>query len=140
VTRTAAQMAALHARAFSKGGAWTRKDFEELLVARNMTICHHDHGFAVLRIVPPEAEILTIAIDPSHQSKGFGRILLQELMARAQEARVEDIFLEVDSTNHAARALYASAGFDETGLRKNYYRYKNGAFGDAILLAKTFFY
>jgi len=137
VTRTATQMAALHARAFSRGGAWTRKDFEELLVARNMTICHHDHGFAVLRIVPPEAEILTIAIDPNHQGKGHGKALLSRLISIAKEARIKEIFLEVDNKNSIGRALYTSFGFNEIGFRKGYYQYKNGKCSDALMLAKT---
>lgn len=140
MSRDAAQMAALHARAFAQGGAWSLSDFQDLLETRNMVICDNPYGFAVLRIVAPEAEILTIAIAPEMQGKGHGRALLDAVLAQARSARVEDIFLEVDSNNHAARALYAAAGFDETGLRKNYYRYNTGGYGDAILLAKTLFY
>ena len=44
-------------------------------------------------------------------------------------------FLEVAAPNTAARALYASAGWQDAGLRKDYYRTPKGNL-DAILMDK----
>jgi len=46
------------------------------------------------------------------------------------------IFLEVRISNAIAIDLYKAAGFKEIGLRKNYYRLKEGR-EDAILMSKS---
>jgi ribosomal-protein-alanine N-acetyltransferase len=75
-------------------------------------------GFAVARYLPPdEIEILNIAVDPAARRRGLGRILLATLLALPGR----NLYLEVRASNSAARALYASAGFVESGVRKGYY-------------------
>ena len=46
------------------------------------------------------------------------------------------IFLEVRVSNIIAIDLYKASGFKEIGLRKNYYRTKDGR-EDAILMSKS---
>lgn len=72
---------------------------------------------------PPqaEAEIHTIGVDPAHQRRGIGRVLLRGLLAVADEVHAT-VFLEVRTDNDAARALYESEGFAVVGLRRRYYR------------------
>ena len=48
-----------------------------------------------------------------------------------------DLFLEVASDNAAARALYAKAGFIQTGLRPAYYLRTTGPAADALTLTWT---
>lgn len=82
-------------------------------------------GYAGLAFVagPPqaEAEVHTIGVDPAHQGRGIGRVLLRELLAVADAERAT-VFLEVRTDNDAARGLYESEGFVVVGVRKNYYR------------------
>jgi ribosomal-protein-alanine N-acetyltransferase len=44
--------------------------------------------------------------------------------------------LEVAETNGAARAVYAQAGFTQTGRRRGYYRGADGAAVDALVLVR----
>ena len=79
-----------------------------------------------------EAELLRIAVDPAHRAQGLARTLLQGCEAELAALGIRDLHLEVRTSNSAARALYARAGWRESGLRKNYYR--DGE--DAVLYAK----
>ncbi len=91
-------------------------------------------GFAVARqLAPDEIEVLNMAVDPAARRRGVGRALLKVLLALP--GRV--LYLEVRASNAAARALYASAGFVEAGVRKGYYAALPGAASppeDAIVM------
>ena len=120
---TPARMAEIHAAAFAgRGDSWSEADIAAILhgcTAAAVTAA--DDGFALLQIVPPEAEILTLAVDPPAQGRGLGRLLVQRVLARAVQGGVETVFLEVADDNAAARALYADAGFEAIGRRAGYY-------------------
>ena len=83
---------------------------------------HDPHGFACARIVLDEAELLTICIVPESQNQGHGGTLLRRLHGALRARNVAEVFLEVAETNHAARRLYAASGYDEAGIRRNYYQ------------------
>lgn len=84
----------------------------------NMLVAETGHsvvGFLLWRAVAlDEAEILNLAVHPEFRRQGVGLELLRGLS-------VPRIFLEVRESNHAARALYRRAGFEECGLRRKYY-------------------
>lgn len=82
----------------------------------------HVVGFACLRSVPPEAELLRLAVLPAQRRRGWGGDLLRGVCAMAQSAGVTTIHLEVAAGNRAARELYARHGFVEVGRRRGYYR------------------
>ncbi|MBL4580010.1 MAG: hypothetical protein JKY05_06120 [SAR324 cluster bacterium] len=52
----------------------------------------------------------------------------------AKSANLESLWLEVNSANKAATALYYKQGYQETGIRKNYFI---NPLGDALLLKKN---
>lgn len=79
-------------------------------------------GYAALRIVADEAELLRIGVLPDMRGKGYGRELLERVTAFAREHGAAAMTLEVRAGNETARRLYESAGFAEEGRRKNYYR------------------
>lgn len=89
-------------------------------------------GHAVMSVAADESHILNIAIDPSFQGRGFGRLLLNHLIDQAQQRNAGMAFLEVRSTNRPAAALYHSAGFNEVGLRQGYYP-ADGGREDAVV-------
>lgn len=82
-------------------------------------------GYAGLAINgrPPhvEAEVHTIAVEPAHQGKGVGELLLRGLLARADEKQAA-VLLEVRTDNEPATELYRKHGFEVVGLRKRYYQ------------------
>ncbi|HTL99331.1 MAG TPA: GNAT family N-acetyltransferase [Holophagaceae bacterium] len=79
-----------------------------------------------------EAELLRIAVDPARRGEGLGKALLAACEAELAASGIRELRLEVRVSNAAARALYARAGWRESGLRKAYYR--DGE--DAALYAK----
>lgn len=91
-------------------------------------------GFAISRLVRPEAELLTIATAPSQRGRGVGRALLSAHLARLAAAGAREIFLEVDEANDPARRLYRAFGFVEVGRRPGYYPRKDGSAATALVL------
>ena len=57
-------------------------------------------------------------------------------MAPDRTGAPRDKFLEVARTNAAGRALYASAGYRQAGIRRGYYTIPGGARIDALVLSK----
>ncbi len=89
-------------------------------------------GYVGAYTVCRETDILTVAVDPAARRSGVGRQLMTALFAAlAQES--DAVFLEVRESNAAARALYASLGFAEIGVRRGYYKLPTE---DAILYKK----
>lgn len=57
----------------------------------------------------------SIYVAPAHRGKGIGRLLLQRLMAQAQEAGIHVLIGAIDAGNAASIALHRSLGFEECG-------------------------
>ncbi|WJZ01737.1 ribosomal protein S18-alanine N-acetyltransferase [Corynebacterium freiburgense] len=69
----------------------------------------------------PEFEIHTIGVTPERQGEGLGRLLMDQLIAAADNYG-GPIYLEVRTDNEPAIGLYKSYGFTITGTRKHYYQ------------------
>ena len=78
-------------------------------------------GYAFVSYVLDEAHLLNLCIDPSHKRKGYGRKLLRFIISKAVQKGSKIFFLEVRESNRQAIELYYSEGFNEVGLRPNYY-------------------
>ena len=78
-------------------------------------------GFLVARLVPPEMEILNLAVDSTARRRGTGRALLAEALHWAAGNGAHKAFLEVRASNLAAIDFYESRGFQIAGRRTNYY-------------------
>jgi len=79
-------------------------------------------GYAVCSRVADEGEILNLATAPEARREGTGRRLVEAALDWFRGEGVARVFLEVRSSNDAAIALYAAAGFATLGVRRNYYR------------------
>lgn len=130
-------MAQLHGAAFTSSRAWSVEEFTALVGQTGVHALGDPFAFALIRVVAGEAELLTIATDPSHQRQGLGRALLTQCTHKAAAVGASDMFLEVAQDNHAALALYRAAGFAEVGLRQNYYRSADGTRIGAIVMRKA---
>jgi ribosomal-protein-alanine N-acetyltransferase len=134
-------MAEIHAAAFAgQGGIWSETEIAAMMAHPAIqAVTEGDTGFALLQILPPEAEILTLAIDPAAQGRGHGTALLDAAMRCAAQAGADIMFLEVADDNAAAHALYARAGFTETGRRRGYYTRPEGRRIDGLNLTRPLF-
>ena len=78
-------------------------------------------GYSLTRLLPPEAEIMRIAIRPEFREIGAGTVLLNELLQHLVTLRITTVYLEVSEKNRQALALYRKTGFTLTGRRPGYY-------------------
>lgn len=121
--------------------AWHANDFESAisstcdfpLVIQAGTDSSGLAGYAVLRIIAPEAEIENICVAPACRRSGVGETLMEEMLRLAAERGADRVFLEVRAHNEPAKALYLKSGFVESYRRKNYYQ---GPTEDAIIMMK----
>ncbi|NKX43343.1 GNAT family N-acetyltransferase [Roseicyclus persicicus] len=134
---TPARMAEIHAAAFAgRGQVWPEAEIAALMSRPVIAaVTEGAAGFALVQILPPEAEILTLAVDPALQGRGHGTRLVRAILDRAAAAGAEQVFLEVAADNAPALALYARAGFGRIGLRRGYYARPGAAPVDALTLA-----
>lgn len=77
--------------------------------------------------------LYSIAVNPLHQGKGMGKVMLKEVISIAKKMHKAAISLEVDEQNLKAIKLYQNHGFTTLGCKKNYY--KNG--NTALIMYKT---
>ena len=89
-------------------------------------------GFAVASLLPPQAELESIAVAPESQRLSLGKSLFQALAAELKSAGVGELQLEVRASNQPALAFYRSLGFARTGLRPGYYA---DPIEDAVLMS-----
>lgn len=99
----------------------------ELLIARGP----HPIGFALMRTVIDETELMLLAVLPDVRGQGVGRAILQHSIALARATGAVSYFLEVRSDNPAV-ALYAAAGLEQVGVRPHYYQGNDGNRRDAL--------
>lgn len=91
-------------------------------------------GYGIISLGAGECHLLNICIAPTQQQRGHGTHLVAELLHVARQARASSAFLEVRASNIAAYRLYDKMGFNEIGVRKDYYPTRSGR-EDALVLA-----
>ena len=133
---SAADLAALHARCFVVPRPFTADEITGFLADASCFLIGDAEGFALGRAILDEAELLTLAVDPTQRRKGLGRRLMQGFEAEAAKRGAVQAYLEVASGNAAGIALYQSVGFAEVGRRTGYYRSVGGEGQDAIVMQK----
>jgi len=123
---------------------WTEQQYLDLFTPRDESparvalVAEEDGasdlaGFLVARHVPPDWELENIVVAPTFRRMGIGEKLVDALLVQAQHANSGAVFLEVRESNTAARGLYETLGFRETGRRKAYYANPSE---DAVLYTK----
>jgi ribosomal-protein-alanine N-acetyltransferase len=139
-TRDAKDLARIHGQSFYRG--WPTTDFQSFLEDRNTPgyiACDAKRriaGFALIRTVADEAELLTIAVEPRWRGKGVGRALMDAVFADLLMSPARRMFLEVDEQNHAAIRLYEKLGFSTISSRKGYYPRPDGSAATALVMAR----
>ena len=92
-------------------------------------------GYFVAMIVLDEVHLLNITVAPARQRQGWARILLDALALWSRQRQAQWIWLEVRESNVRARSIYAAHGYQEVGLRKNYYPMHDGPREHAVLMS-----
>ena len=93
----------------------------------NGTIC----GFITASRVLDEVSIYNVAVTASHRRKGIAQMLMEHLWKISEGAAF--ITLEVRESNTPAIKLYEKLGYENVGMRKNFY---SNPTENAVLMTK----
>ena len=119
-----AAVAVLEAENFSR--PWSYEAFLKTLSDENYIVMIAKEadallGYCVLLCTGDEADITNVCTAPEARGRGVATDMLTALMEAGYARGVTEFFLEVRESNTPARSLYTKLGFEQIGLRKNYY-------------------
>lgn len=106
---------------------WTHEIFEHEMTgnayAHYVVAVQEDEviGHCGMWIVLDECHITNVAVRKRWRGNGIGEGLMRQAIALCKEMNVRLMTLEVRVTNHTAQNLYRKLGFQDGGIRKNYY-------------------
>ena len=93
-------------------------------------------AYTVMSIGAAEAHILNLCVAPEQQGRGIGSQMLLYLLELAGQHQAAAVFLEVRPSNKRALKLYHALGFQDVGIRKDYYPDHKGRENALILERK----
>ncbi len=119
---------------------WSYKSLEEELTNKTAhffvaTVDGEVAGYIGVYIVCESCFVTNVAVFPQFRRQGVATALIKMAALTADAMGTDFISLEVRQSNAPAIALYRSLGFEEMGLRKNYYRNPTE---DALIMTKVF--
>ena len=120
--------------------AWSYKSLEDELTnpTAHFFVAEVDEevaGYIGMYIVCENCYVTNVAVFPQYRRQGVARALIKMAMLTADAMETDFISLEVRPSNEAALSLYRSFGFEQNGLRKNYYKNPTE---DALIMTKFF--
>jgi ribosomal-protein-alanine N-acetyltransferase len=128
---------ALDAESFS--APWTRAMYEEFLANSDVSHIWVVRGmggqvvaYCSFLTVLDEVHINNLAVRAEQRRRGLASALVRRILRDGVAGGVGLAVLEVRRSNAAARRLYAELGFQERGVRRNYYAAPTE---DALLLS-----
>jgi [ribosomal protein S18]-alanine N-acetyltransferase len=117
---------------------WTKGNFSDCLKAGHecwvLLLDQRIAGHGIVASWAGEAHLLNVCVMRDRQGEGHGRALVEHMLDRARARGADMVFLEVRPSNVAALELYRSLGFNEIGVRKDYYPARTG-YEDAQVMA-----
>ena len=131
------QVAVIEAASFSM--PWSLRAFTDTVEKQNFRYFVAEEageilGYCGFLYVLDEAEIPNVCVKESARKRGVGRQMMTVLMEEAKKLGMAVLYLEVRESNQPARGLYKSLGFEENGIRKNFYEQP---VENAVLMSKT---
>jgi putative acetyltransferase len=116
--------------------------FQELIEREDPAgpwVLEDDHGRVVGHAAVQESVpgVLSIGMAILAEARGQGgrRALLAAVQDHARVVQAHKISLEVWTDNARAIALYAAAGFEVEGLRRDHYRRRDGSLRSTLIMA-----
>ncbi len=79
-------------------------------------------GMIVVWLIVDEVHVATIATHPDFRRQGIAKNLLSHALQHLSNEGAQSSFLEVRASNLAAQELYRKFGYEESGVRRRYYR------------------
>ena len=104
---------------------WSFDNFKSSFeVGHHGLVCKEDNkmlGFLIFSPIKPEAHLLSIAVIETQQYKGIGSLLLKSMISQCKAMGINQVFLEVRTSNDKAIGFYQKYGFKKDAIRENYY-------------------
>ena len=94
-------------------------------------------GFIVFWCLGHQGHILEVATHPEHRRRGLGKRLVQLAVQHALREQMQEILLEVRTSNDAAVRLYQSNSFDIRQIRRRFYSNGEDAYVMNLSLSGT---
>jgi ribosomal-protein-alanine N-acetyltransferase len=117
---------------------WTEGIFRDCLAGKYFCTLYSRKelilGYTVSQFVVDECHLLNLCVRPEERNRGIGKKMIDFLLNQARRRGIQSVFLEVRVSNAAAIHLYQQQGFNEVGLRADYYPASSGR-EDALVLA-----
>ncbi|MBR0414233.1 MAG: ribosomal protein S18-alanine N-acetyltransferase [Clostridia bacterium] len=118
--------------------AWSESAFEsELYKEDAIFLCALEGdtliGCAALNYAAGQGFISKVMVVPAFRRQGIAKALLEQMIRVAKENGIYELTLEVRASNEAAIALYEALGFENLGIRRNFYRLPKE---DAVIMTK----
>jgi ribosomal-protein-alanine N-acetyltransferase len=147
--------AVLEIEAVSHLHPWTKGNFSDSLAAGHWAYCIRPqvdqaiHGsyldpvvlwaYCVLFPAVNELHLLNITVSPKLRKLGLAFRIMAAIEGVAAQQKMPRIILEVRPSNIAAVTLYQKLGYEQIGIRKNYYpaHLQSGIREDALVMAKS---
>ena len=104
---------------------WTREMLLYQMSGNNIFLAAVNNGevmgYIGMMFVLDEGYISNVAVTGKYRRQGIAKALISALEAKCREMHLSFMTLEVRESNIPAISLYAGLGFEEVGVRKNYY-------------------
>ena len=121
---------------------WSKNSIEEEMnnMLAKFIVAKEDEkviAFAMCWFIMDECHIGNIAVLPEYRNQGVATKLLDNLLEDCTEHGTNYLMLEVRVSNLPAITLYKKLGFEETVVRKKYYKNPDGTYEDALIMTKN---
>ncbi|MBU3579981.1 ribosomal protein S18-alanine N-acetyltransferase [Polynucleobacter sp. 73C-SIWE] len=134
---------------------WTRGNFSDSLAAGHWAYCIRPQidqaikgsyldpailwAYCILFPAVDELHLLNITVSPKLRKLGLGSRMMAAIEGVAAQQNIPRIILEARPSNIAAVTLYQKLGYEQIGIRKNYYPadLQLGLREDALVMAKS---
>ncbi len=90
-------------------------------------------GYLLFQKIPPEGEILKLAVEEDCRRQGAAREMMAALFGICRREGITKLMLEVRRSNAGAVAFYKTCGFHTDGVRRDYYE---KPIEDALLMSR----
>lgn len=116
---------------------WSQQGFKDALELEDtqLMVIEQDGkiiGYTCMYISFNEGEITNVAVSKELRGLGLGKELMKATLDNAVNRNVDRVVLEVRVSNQSAIGLYKSMGYEELGIRKNFYEHPKE---DALIMA-----
>lgn len=116
---------------------WSRSAFKAEMVENDLAhylVAHEEKkivAYAGMWLILDESHVTNVAVLPDYRGQGIGKQIMTALILYAAQQGANRMTLEVRASNEVAKNLYRQFGFEEAGIRKNYY---SDSHEDAIIM------